>query len=75
MQSVAGALVVVALTGNHKLILDHFPFTVGRKADRDLVLVHPRGCRGNAHDLRGSMTESTSRTKLASGGLSLTASG
>jgi len=41
-------LVVVEGTERRTLLLDHFPFTVGRRTDRDLVLADPRVSREHA---------------------------
>ena len=41
-------LVVVEGTDRRNLVLDHFPFTVGRRTDRDLVLTDPRVSREHA---------------------------
>jgi len=45
-------LVVVEGTERRTLLLDHFPFTVGRRTDRDLVLADPRVSREHAHFIR-----------------------
>jgi len=45
-------LVVVEGTERRTLLLDHFPFTVGRRTDRDLVLADPRVSREHAQILR-----------------------
>jgi len=45
-------LVVVEGTERRTLLLDHFPFTVGRRTDRDLVLADPRVSREHAHFVR-----------------------
>src|SRR5215469_11743522 len=45
-------LVVVEGTDRRNLILDHFPFTVGRRTDRDLVLTDPRVSREHAQFMR-----------------------
>jgi phosphoserine phosphatase RsbU/P len=45
-------LVVVEGTERRTLLLDHFPFTVGRRTDRDLVLADPRVSREHAHLVR-----------------------
>src|SRR5271166_2886230 len=42
-------LVVVEGSERRTLLLDHFPFTVGRRTDRDLVLADPRVSREHAH--------------------------
>jgi serine phosphatase RsbU (regulator of sigma subunit) len=41
-------LVVVEGTDRRNIVLDHFPFTVGRRTDRDLVLTDPRVSREHA---------------------------
>ncbi len=45
-------LVVVEGTDRRNLIMDHFPFTVGRRTDRDLVLTDPRVSREHAQFMR-----------------------
>ena len=45
-------LVVVEGTERRTLLLDHFPFTVGRRTDRDLVLADPRVSREHAQIIR-----------------------
>jgi len=45
-------LVVVEGTERRTLLLDHFPFTVGRRTDRDLVLSDPRVSREHAQLVR-----------------------
>ena len=45
-------LVVVEGTERRTLLLDHFPFTVGRRTDRDLVLADPRVSREHAQFVR-----------------------
>lgn len=45
-------LVVVEGTERRTLLLDHFPFTVGRRTDRDLVLADPRVSREHAQIVR-----------------------
>jgi sigma-B regulation protein RsbU (phosphoserine phosphatase) len=45
-------LVVVEGTERRTLLLDHFPFTVGRRTDRDLVLADPRVSREHAEIIR-----------------------
>ena len=45
-------LVVVEGTDRRKIVLDHFPFTVGRLKDRDLVLTDPRVSREHAVFMR-----------------------
>ena len=41
-------LILVEGTDRRKIVLDHFPFTVGRLKDRDLVLSDPRVSREHA---------------------------
>jgi sigma-B regulation protein RsbU (phosphoserine phosphatase) len=41
-------LVVMEGTERRNVVLDHFPFTVGRRTDRDLVLTDPRVSREHA---------------------------
>ncbi len=52
--STGDSLVVVVVEGSDRrtLVLDHFPFTVGRRTDRDLVMADPRVSREHAHFLR-----------------------
>ena len=45
-------VVVVEGTDRRNLVLDHFPFTVGRRTDRDLVLTDPRVSREHAQFIR-----------------------
>ena len=45
-------VVVVEGTDRRNLVLDHFPFTVGRRTDRDLVLTDPRVSREHAQFMR-----------------------
>jgi phosphoserine phosphatase RsbU/P len=45
-------LVVVEGTDRRTLVLDHSPFTVGRKTDRDLVIPDARVSRDHAHFVR-----------------------
>ncbi len=45
-------LVVVEGTDRRTIVLDHFPFTVGRRTDRDLVMADPRVSREHAHLIR-----------------------
>ena len=45
-------LVVVEGSDRRTLVLDHFPFTVGRRTDRDLVLADPRVSREHAQFIR-----------------------
>ena len=47
-------VVVVEGTDRRNLVLDHFPFTVGRRTDRDLVLTDPRVSREHAQFMRDS---------------------
>jgi serine phosphatase RsbU (regulator of sigma subunit) len=47
-------LVVVEGTDRRTLVLDHFPFTIGRRTDRDLVLADPRVSREHAQFVRES---------------------
>ena len=57
-------LVLVEGTDRRKLVLDHFPFTVGRLKDRDLVLTDLRVSREHARFTRendGIYIEDTSR--------------
>ena len=48
----ATVLIVVEGTERRTLLLDHFPFTVGRRTDRDLVLADPRVSREHAQFVR-----------------------
>src|SRR5580698_6109728 len=41
-------LVVVEGSDRRTLVLDHFPFTIGRRTDRDLVMADPRVSREHA---------------------------
>ena len=41
-------LVVVEGTDRRTLVLDHYPFTIGRRTDRDLVMADPRVSREHA---------------------------
>ncbi|HKD84429.1 MAG TPA: SpoIIE family protein phosphatase [Terriglobales bacterium] len=41
-------LVVVEGTDRRTIVLDHFPFTIGRRTDRDLVMADPRVSREHA---------------------------
>jgi phosphoserine phosphatase RsbU/P len=54
--STGDPLVLVVVEGNERrtLVLEHFPFTVGRRTDRDLVMADPRVSREHAHFLRES---------------------
>jgi phosphoserine phosphatase RsbU/P len=45
-------LVVVEGTDRRNIVMDHFPFTVGRRTDRDLVLTDPRVSRDHAVFMR-----------------------
>src|ERR1019366_5515865 len=45
-------LVVVEGTERRTLVLEHFPFTVGRRTDRDLVMADPRVSREHAQFVR-----------------------
>ncbi len=45
-------LVVVEGTDRRTIVLDHYPFTIGRRTDRDLVMADPRVSREHAHFLR-----------------------
>ena len=45
-------LVVVEGADRRTVMLDHYPFTVGRKADRDLVMGDPRVSREHAQFIR-----------------------
>jgi phosphoserine phosphatase RsbU/P len=45
-------LVVVEGSDRRTLVLDHYPYTVGRKTDRDLIIADPRVSRDHAHFLR-----------------------
>lgn len=45
-------LVVVEGTDRRTLVLDHFPFTIGRRTDRDLVMADPRVSREHAQFVR-----------------------
>jgi len=47
-------LVVVEGSDRRSLVLDHFPFTIGRRTDRDLVMADPRVSREHAHFIRES---------------------
>ena len=47
-------VVVVEGTDRRSLVLEHFPFTVGRRTDRDLVLTDPRVSREHAQFMRDS---------------------
>jgi serine phosphatase RsbU (regulator of sigma subunit) len=54
--STGDALVLVVVEGAERrtVVLDHFPFTVGRRADRDLVMADPRISREHAQFVRES---------------------
>ncbi len=41
-------LVVVEGADRRTIVLDHFPFTIGRRTDRDLVMADPRVSREHA---------------------------
>jgi pSer/pThr/pTyr-binding forkhead associated (FHA) protein len=45
-------LVVVEGSDRRTLVLDHFPFTIGRRTDRDLVMADPRVSREHAQFIR-----------------------
>src|SRR5271167_3083737 len=45
-------LVVVEGPDRRTLVLDHYPFTIGRRADRDLVMGDPRVSREHAQFIR-----------------------
>src|SRR5271169_3706828 len=45
-------LVVVEGSDRRTLVLEHFPFTVGRRTDRDLVMADPRVSREHAQFVR-----------------------
>ena len=45
-------VVIVEGTDRRNLVMDHFPFTVGRRTDRDLVLTDPRVSREHAQFMR-----------------------
>jgi len=45
-------LVVVEGTDRRTVILDHYPFTIGRRTDRDLVMADPRVSREHAQFVR-----------------------
>jgi serine phosphatase RsbU (regulator of sigma subunit) len=45
-------MVLVEGADRRTLVLDHFPFTVGRRTDRDLVIADPCVSRDHAHFLR-----------------------
>ena len=45
-------LVVVEGTDRRTIILDHYPFTIGRRTDRDLVMADPRVSREHAQFVR-----------------------
>ena len=47
-------LVVVEGSDRRTLVLEHFPFTVGRRTDRDLVMADPRVSREHAQFIRES---------------------
>jgi len=45
-------LVVVEGTERRTIVLDHYPFTIGRRTDRDLVMADPRVSREHAQFVR-----------------------
>ncbi len=45
-------LVVVEGADRRTLVLDHFPFTIGRRTDRDLVMADPRVSREHAQFMK-----------------------
>jgi phosphoserine phosphatase RsbU/P len=45
-------LVVVEGTDRRTVVLDHYPFTIGRRTDRDLVMADPRVSREHAQFVR-----------------------
>ena len=45
-------LVVVEGSDRRTLVLDHYPFTIGRRTDRDLVMADPRVSREHAQFIR-----------------------
>jgi len=45
-------LVVVDGADRRTIVLDRFPFTIGRRTDRDLVMADPRVSREHAHFIR-----------------------
>ena len=45
-------LVIVEGTDRRTIVLDHYPFTIGRRTDRDLVMADPRVSREHAHFVR-----------------------
>src|SRR5271166_4045558 len=54
--STSDPLVLVVVEGSDRrtLVLDHYPFTIGRRTDRDLVMADPRVSREHAHFVRES---------------------
>src|SRR5271166_4488391 len=52
--STSDPLVLVVVEGSDRrtLVLEHFPFTVGRRTDRDLVMADPRVSREHAQFIR-----------------------
>src|SRR5271166_3489929 len=54
--STSDPLVLVVVEGSDRrtLVLDHYPFTIGRLTDRDLVMADPRVSREHAHFVRES---------------------
>ena len=47
-------LVIVEGTDRRTIVLDHYPFTIGRRTDRDLVMADPRVSREHAQFVRES---------------------
>ncbi len=45
-------LVIVEGTDRRTIVLDHYPFTIGRRTDRDLVMADPRVSREHAQFVR-----------------------
>ena len=58
-------LVVVEGADRRTIVLDHFPFTIGRRTDRDLVMADPRVSREHAQFITRDLTASTSSTRAA----------
>jgi serine phosphatase RsbU (regulator of sigma subunit) len=54
--STSDPLVLVVVEGSDRrtLVLDHYPFTIGRRTDRDLVMADPRVSREHAQFVRES---------------------
>jgi serine phosphatase RsbU (regulator of sigma subunit) len=52
--STSDPLVLVVVEGSDRrtLVLDHYPFTIGRRTDRDLVMADPRVSREHAQFVR-----------------------